>query len=187
MFITIHKKFQRLISTSLPGTLFLFAIIVRLFAPFGVQAETSSPSSVAPLATTLSATTEEHLFSPNVVTPDKKVKTVLTAYSSTPDQTDGDPFTAANGKHVYDGMIAANWLPFGTQVKIPELFGNKIFTVGDRMNARYGYGRIDIWMDAPRAQVNAFGVKRATIEVYYGGATATAQNTKKTASFLARK
>ncbi len=98
--------------------------------------------------------------------PNKVVKTVLTAYSSTPDQTDDDPFIAASGKRVYDGMIAANWLPMGTKIKIPSLYGEKIFTVDDRMNARYGYGRMDIWMDAPRAQVRKFGVKRAVVEVY---------------------
>jgi hypothetical protein len=99
--------------------------------------------------------------------PDKVVGAVLTAYSSTVDQCDSDPFIAASGKHVYDGMIAANFLPFGTKVKIPSLFGDKVFTVDDRMNARYGFGRVDIWMDAPRAEVNAFGVKRAEIEIYY--------------------
>lgn len=103
----------------------------------------------------------------NVKKPNKVVKTVLTAYSSTPDQTDDDPFIAASGKRVYDGMVAANWLPFGTKIKIPSLYGEKIFTVDDRMNARYGYGRMDIWMDAPRAQVNRFGVQRAEIEIYY--------------------
>jgi 3D (Asp-Asp-Asp) domain-containing protein len=94
------------------------------------------------------------------------VQAVLTAYSSTRDQTDDDPFTAASGRRVYDGMIAANWLPFGTKVKIPALFGNKIFTVDDRMNARYGFGRIDVWLDAERKQVNAFGVRRAMVEIY---------------------
>ena len=121
----------------------------------------------SPLETVLSARPEDRLFYPNVVIPDRKVKAVLTAYSSTPDQTDADPFTAANGQRVHDGMIAANWLPFGTKVKIPELFGDKIFTVEDRMNARYGFGRIDIWMDAERKTVNLFGVKRATVEIYY--------------------
>lgn len=105
--------------------------------------------------------------SKNVKKPNKVVKTVLTAYSSTPDQTDDDPFIAASGKRVYDGMVAANWLPMGTKIKIPSLYGEKIFTVDDRMNARYGYGRMDIWMDAPRAQVKKFGVKRVDIEIYY--------------------
>lgn len=99
--------------------------------------------------------------------PDKKVNAVITAYTSTPDQTDDSPFIAATGKRVYDGMIAANWLPFGTKVKIPELYGDKIFTVDDRMNKRYGYGRMDIWLDATRAEAMKFGVKRVVVEVFY--------------------
>lgn len=97
--------------------------------------------------------------------PRKVVNAVVTVYSSTPDQTDDTPFLAANGP-VHDGMIAANWLPFGTQVRFPELYGDKIFTVGDRMNAKYGYGRVDIWQDAPRAELLKFGVKRLKMEIY---------------------
>lgn len=103
----------------------------------------------------------------SVKRPTKVVMTVLSAYSSTPDQTDGDPFIAASGKRVYDGMVAANWLPLGTKITIPSLYGEKIFTVDDRMNARYGYGRMDIWMNAPIVQVRKFGVKRAAVEVYF--------------------
>lgn len=101
------------------------------------------------------------------VYPDKVVKAVITAYTSTPDQTDSTPDIAATGKHVYDGMIAANWLPFGTKVKIPALYGDKIFTVDDRMNKRYGYGRMDIWLDATKAEARQFGVKRVEVEVFY--------------------
>ena len=119
--------------------------------------------------TTISSTFAERMFSPKIEVdlPDKKLVAVITAYSSTVDQCDDDPFIAASGKHVYDGMIAPNFLPFGTKIKIPSLYGDKIFTVDDRMNARYGYGRIDIWMDAPRSEVNAFGVKRVEVEIYY--------------------
>lgn len=99
--------------------------------------------------------------------PDHVVKAVITAYTSTPDQTDSTPDIAASGKHVYDGMIAANWLPFGTKVKIPALYGDKIFTVDDRMNKRYGYGRMDVWLDVGRAEAIKFGVKRVEIEVYH--------------------
>jgi 3D (Asp-Asp-Asp) domain-containing protein len=99
--------------------------------------------------------------------PNMTVNAVITAYTSTVDQTDDDPFVAASGKMVYDGMIAANWLPFGTKVKIPSLFGDKIFTVDDRMNSRYGFGRMDIWLDADREVAVNFGVKRVDIEVYY--------------------
>jgi len=96
----------------------------------------------------------------------KFIVAVVTAYSSTPDQTDDTPFITANGLRVYDGLIAANWLPFGTQVKFPDLFGDKIFTVNDRMNEKYGFGRVDIWMDAPKDEVREFGVKRLKMEIY---------------------
>ncbi|EKD43670.1 MAG: hypothetical protein ACD_72C00180G0002 [uncultured bacterium] len=101
------------------------------------------------------------------VKPHRVIKAVITAYSSTPDQTDDDPFIAASGKRVHDGMIAANGIPFGTKIKIPSLYGEKVFIVEDRMNARYGYGRMDIWMSAPRKQVMSFGVKKVDVEIYY--------------------
>lgn len=99
--------------------------------------------------------------------PNKIVKAVITAYTSTPGQTDSTPFIGASGKHVYDGMIAANWLPFGTKVKIPALYGDKVFTVDDRMNSRYGYGRMDIWLDTTRTEALKFGVKRVEVQIFY--------------------
>lgn len=163
-----HKKIQRFIPLVAQGS-FAAVLLVRLLVPTGTLAESAAPqpASSRTLETVLLARPEDRLFYPNVVIPDRKVNAVLTAYSSTPDQTDGDPFTAASGRRVYDGMIAANWLPFGTKVKIPELFGDKIFTVDDRMNARYGFGRMDIWMEGERKTINSFGVKRTTIEIYY--------------------
>lgn len=98
--------------------------------------------------------------------PRKVVEAVVTAYTSTPDQTDDSPFIAANGQRVYDGLVAANWLPFGTQVKFPELYGDKIFTINDRMNEKYGYGRADIWLDTSRAEALKFGVQRIKMEIY---------------------
>lgn len=96
----------------------------------------------------------------------RTIKVVLTAYSSTPNQTDDTPFITANGRHVYDGLIAANWLPFGTKVKLPELFGDKIFTINDRMHERFGRGRADLWLDLPLDEVRAFGVKKVVMEIY---------------------
>lgn len=98
---------------------------------------------------------------------DLKVKATITAYTSTPDQTDDSPFIAASGKRVYDGMIAANWLPMGTKIKIPSLYGDKIFSVEDRMNKRFGYGRMDIWLDTSKSEARKFGVKHVEVEVYY--------------------
>ena len=87
----------------------------------------------------------------------------LTAYSSTVDQCDDTPFITANGTHVHDGTIAANFLKFGTKVRIPEYFGDKIFTVEDRTHPRYG-DRVDIWMETRQQALN-FGIRRLKIEI----------------------
>lgn len=87
----------------------------------------------------------------------------VSAYSSTPDQTDDSPFITARGTFVRDGIIAANFLPFGTRVKIPDLFGNKIFVVEDRMNKRYWHN-VDVWMPE-RSDALKFGRKTTVIEV----------------------
>jgi len=102
--------------------------------------------------------------------PDKVVRAVMTAYTSTPDQTDDTPCITADGTNLCKTKkptVAANWLPFGTKIKIPSLFGDQVFEVHDRMNKRYGYGRMDIWFDSPKAEAFKFGVKRADIEIYY--------------------
>ena len=91
------------------------------------------------------------------------VRVPITAYASVPEQTDDTPFIAASGKHVFDGMVAANFLPLGTRVRIPELYGDKIFIVEDRMNKRYWY-RVDIWM-ADNADAKRFGLKVVNVEI----------------------
>jgi len=88
----------------------------------------------------------------------KTIKMIITAYSSTPDQTDDTPFITASNKRVADGIIANNMLPFGTKVRIPELYGDKIFTVEDRMHSRMGKYRADIWF-AEYQQAKNFGAK----------------------------
>ena len=88
---------------------------------------------------------------------------IVTAYSSTRDQTDRSPFITANGTYVYDGVMACNFLPFGTKVKLPEIYGDKIFTVEDRM-ARKNSHKMDIWMPSYSAAMQ-FGVKRLAIEI----------------------
>ena len=94
----------------------------------------------------------------------KTIWVTATAYSSTPDQTDSSPFITASGSHVRDGVVAANFLPFGTIIKIPDMYGNKTFSVEDRMNRRYQEGRIDIWFST-REQAKEFGVRNIKIEI----------------------
>lgn len=69
----------------------------------------------------------------------------VTAYSSTPEETDDTPFLTASGTQTRDGIVATNMLPFGTKVQIPALFGDKVFVVEDRMHPRKE-GYIDVWM-----------------------------------------
>jgi len=93
----------------------------------------------------------------------KKIKVALTAYSSNFFECDGNPFRTASGSYVRDGIVATNFLPFGTKIKISEVFGDKIFIVEDRMAKRYWY-RVDIWMPSYKEAVN-FGKKYAEIEI----------------------
>jgi len=91
----------------------------------------------------------------------------MTAYNSESGQTDNSPCITANGfnvcEHGIEDTIAANFLKFGTKVMIPELFGERVFVVRDRMNRRYT-NRVDIWFKDYNDAIN-FGLKVATIQV----------------------
>ncbi|MBD3311300.1 MAG: hypothetical protein GF349_02245 [Candidatus Magasanikbacteria bacterium] len=95
-------------------------------------------------------------------------KVIATAYSSTIGQTDSTPCITANGydlcENMEENVIAANFLPFGTKIRIPEIYGEKILTVQDRMNSRYGNNRIDVWQIS-REKAKNFGVKVIEIEI----------------------
>lgn len=93
----------------------------------------------------------------------KIMRVVMTAYSSHPDETDDTPFITASGTKTRDGVVAANFLPFGTVVKIPELFGDKTFVVEDRMHRRFAK-RLDIWMPTKKDAI-LFGKVSAEIEI----------------------
>jgi len=93
-----------------------------------------------------------------------KIKVVVTAYSSSVWETDDNPFVTAAGTRVRDGIIANNYLPIGTKIKIPELYGDKIFVVEDRMNWRKGNYHIDIWFSTYWEAKN-FGAKQTYIEI----------------------
>lgn len=88
----------------------------------------------------------------------------VTVYNSVPSQTDGDPWTTASGTRARPGVIAANCLPFGTKIRIPEHFGDQIFTVEDRLHPRKSCYIIDVWQEySPDAY--AFGAPVTTVEI----------------------
>jgi 3D (Asp-Asp-Asp) domain-containing protein len=104
--------------------------------------------------------------SSKAVTAKAPVKTYsvrVTAYSSSVDETDDSPFITAKGTYVRDGIVAANFLPFGTAIKIPDLYGDKIFVVEDRMNSRY-WMNVDIWFPSKDTALK-FGAKNVKIEI----------------------
>jgi len=87
----------------------------------------------------------------------------VTAYTSRPEETDSTPFITASGSYVHNGIVATNALPIGTLIRIPEHFGDRIFRVEDRMNARYT-NNLDVWFEGLK-DARKFGKKYTTIEV----------------------
>jgi len=126
------------------------------------------PSAV-PEMTNLAVLEENSLFSsssPNNPDPQviEKMKVVITAYSSSVWETDDTPYLTAAGTSVREGIVANNLLPFGTKIKIPELYGERVFVVEDRMNWEKGKYHIDIWFPDYWQALN-FGAKRTYIEI----------------------
>lgn len=88
-----------------------------------------------------------------------RLTVTATAYSSTPDQTQGDPFITATGNRVGLGTMAVSrdleaLLPMGTRV----------FVVDDRMHRRWER-RIDLWFP-DRGSALRFGRRELTLEVF---------------------
>lgn len=96
--------------------------------------------------------------------PTRTIMVPATAYTSDPWETDDTPFITASGSTVRHGIIAANFLPIGTRVRMPDLYGDEVFIVEDRMNARYRQ-RIDIWMEE-KQEARQFGIKQVKLEVF---------------------
>jgi len=91
-------------------------------------------------------------------------KVIVTAYSSSEWETQGDPFITASGERVKDGIVANNLLPFGTEIKLPEIFGDKVFIVQDRMHFRKSDYHFDIWLPSYKQALN-FGAQTSNIEI----------------------
>lgn len=93
----------------------------------------------------------------------KTYDVVLTGYSASIDETDSTPLITASGAWVGDGVAASNFLPFGTQIKIPEIFGGKVFTIKDRMAPKHS-DKIDIWFES-KELAKTFGARKAQVQV----------------------
>lgn len=110
----------------------------------------------------------QHLVGLNFKPKTETMFIYVTAYSSTPGQTDDTPCIAASGydlcKHNKENVVACNFLPFGTKVKFPELDSDKTYNVVDRMHERFN-SRMDIWM-TNKEKAEQFGLKYLKVEIY---------------------
>jgi 3D (Asp-Asp-Asp) domain-containing protein len=93
----------------------------------------------------------------------ERVQVIITAYSSTTDQTDSTPFITASGRRVRPGIVAVSRdlkdiLDFG---QIVYLEGVGYFVVEDVMHERWT-NRVDIWYPS-RLKALHFGVKQGTL------------------------
>lgn len=91
------------------------------------------------------------------------VEALVTAYSSSPEETDDTPFITASGSKVRFGVVAANFLPLGAKIRLPKIFGDQIFVVEDRLHEKNS-DRIDIWLPS-RSEALEFGVKISEMEI----------------------
>lgn len=94
----------------------------------------------------------------------RKLPVVVTAYSSSIWETDNNPYITAAGTWVRDGIVANNKYPFGTKIRFPEIYGDKIFVVEDRMSWKKGNYHFDIWLPS-YWEAKSFGAKRTYIEI----------------------
>jgi 3D (Asp-Asp-Asp) domain-containing protein len=148
--------------------LIIFGVLSQLYSVIGQSKDIFNLDTVSSFVivqnNTLSSLSNPTNPPPKVV---RELPVIITAYSSTESQTDDTPFITASGSYVRDGIVANNLLPFGTKIRIPDVYGDKIFVVEDRMNRKKGYYHVDVWL-ADYWQALSFGAKRTTIEVLEG-------------------
>ena len=90
----------------------------------------------------------------------KEVKILVTGYSSTVDQCDGDPVTTASGTRVHLGTMACPpEYPFGTTLEIE----GKIFVCEDRGGKIKG-NHFDRWFET-RGEALAWGKRTVTAKI----------------------
>ena len=93
-----------------------------------------------------------------------RIKMIITAYSSTYCQTDSTPFITASNSWVRKGVVANNFFPFGTKIRIPEYFGDKIFDIEDRLHWRKSNEHVDVWFPTKQEAIN-FGITKTYVEI----------------------
>jgi len=145
---------------------FFFSILIGFFLDFPLEAENLNQVDLAESGRIIILNENSILGILNHERYQKpaKIWAIVTAYSSTPWETDDTPYITASGKLVREGIVANNMLPFGTKIKIPEIFGDKIFVVEDRMSFVKGNYQFDVWFEN-YFEALKFGAKKTYVEI----------------------
>ena len=105
------------------------------------------------------------VFPTEVHPPHSAFTTVVTAYSSSEDETQGDPFITASGEYVRDGIVAcAEKYAFGTRFLIED----RVYECQDRLAPEYRH-RIDIWMPS-KDEALGYGKRLLRVQLLHDGA-----------------
>lgn len=145
----------------------LFVVSLSIISPLTGPSVTSS-FKATPLMPTIGQIAQPSAFLPTIqykTVPKRSLVGTVFAYTSTVNQTDATPTITASGLNVTAGTLATNCLPFGTKVRFPSLYGNKEFTVTDRMAPRHSCSSFDIWQES-LTEAKQFGRQIALVEVY---------------------
>lgn len=140
----------------------LFAVSLSFISPL------TGPFKTTPAMPPTEPAIQSSVFLPAVqykTAPKRSFVGTVFAYTSSVNQTDATPTITASGLNVTDGTLATNCLPFGTKVRFPSLYGNKEFTVTDRMATRHSCNSFDIWQKS-LVEAKQFGRQIALVEVY---------------------
>ncbi|MFW0838106.1 MAG: hypothetical protein ACKKL5_03840 [Candidatus Komeilibacteria bacterium] len=170
-----RKKARKIRRKSLMPALVFMAMLIQWTFPQITLAANINIQAGQPALPEISVTNQPWDYDirlPKVVDrqPRYTVNIVVTAYNSLPEQTDDTPCITASGLNVCErdaeDIVATNfaYLPFGTQVRFPDLFGDRIFRIEDRMNSRY-YQRADVWMKDYQTAKH-FGKRWTKMEVF---------------------
>ncbi len=147
------QKLARILGSYGPGIVAGFTAASFAFMAFGpavARADDQPPFGVLPASADAA--------------PRNVLRMEVSAYTSRPQETDATPFVTASGTRVRDGIVATNRFPIGTRLRIPSIYGDKVFVVEDRMNARYG-NHVDVWMDSV-TEAKALGRRFLEVQVF---------------------
>lgn len=130
--------------------LFIFLIFGEAISPIEAQGELSS----------LEATVD--FLQPHYSAAKVRYMTA-TSYTSLEELTDSTPYLTAFMTPTRDGIAASNCLSFKTKIRLPTIFGNRVFEIEDKMNKRFSGEncRVDIWFPT-LWEAERFGIRYNT-------------------------